>query len=334
MVKTTGTPYNLHESKFLPSATIKYSLDGGGNVGLIAGYHALQAGIQVVGLCEALPECGGYKVHADKIKRLGVPIYTIALGTPEGRIQVIDEFGMPQTLDVPPDTETLDKIADVTGAQAFDAPSAGDLKAVYDNLESRIGYTEQVQEVTFVLVAAGLILVVLGAGAAALWFGRRAPRLVRGVVVAAGNSNTDASTASPANCAGVITVGAVGRGGARAYYSNYGPLVDVSAPGGDQSLAGSLMMLEGSVVTIVALSTLLAWAAQAQVSQDWTRTVPGTYGDMIALDQADNAYVAGLTSSANFPLASPLQSSFRGGKRLAVADLLHGFAVVPGQRFD
>ena len=49
---------------------------GGGNVGLIAGYHALQAGIEVVGLCEALPECSGYKVHRDKLARLGVPIYT------------------------------------------------------------------------------------------------------------------------------------------------------------------------------------------------------------------------------------------------------------------
>ncbi len=49
---------------------------GGGNVGLIAGYHALQAGIEVVGLVEALPECGGYKVHEDKLKRMGVPIYT------------------------------------------------------------------------------------------------------------------------------------------------------------------------------------------------------------------------------------------------------------------
>ena len=48
---------------------------GGGNVGLIAGYHALQASIQVVGLCEALPECSGYKVHKDKLARLGVPIY-------------------------------------------------------------------------------------------------------------------------------------------------------------------------------------------------------------------------------------------------------------------
>ena len=49
---------------------------GGGNVGLIAGYHALQAGINVVGLAEAMPQCGGYKVHSDKLKRLGVPIYT------------------------------------------------------------------------------------------------------------------------------------------------------------------------------------------------------------------------------------------------------------------
>ena len=49
---------------------------GGGNVGLIAAYHALQAGIHVVGLIEALPEVGGYQVHANKIRRLGVPIYT------------------------------------------------------------------------------------------------------------------------------------------------------------------------------------------------------------------------------------------------------------------
>jgi sarcosine oxidase subunit alpha len=54
----------------------KLFIVGGGNVGLIAGYHALQAGIDVVGLVEALPECGGYKVHKDKLVRMGVPIYT------------------------------------------------------------------------------------------------------------------------------------------------------------------------------------------------------------------------------------------------------------------
>lgn len=53
----------------------KLFIIGGGNVGLIAGYHALQAGIIVAGIAEALPSVGGYKVHADKIRRLGVPIY-------------------------------------------------------------------------------------------------------------------------------------------------------------------------------------------------------------------------------------------------------------------
>jgi len=54
----------------------KLFIVGGGNVGLIAGYHALQAGMGVVGLVEAMPECGGYKVHKDKLVRMGVPIYT------------------------------------------------------------------------------------------------------------------------------------------------------------------------------------------------------------------------------------------------------------------
>ena len=56
--------------------TNKLFIVGGGNVGLIGAYHALQAGIDVMGIVEALQKCGGYKVHLDKIKRLGIPIYT------------------------------------------------------------------------------------------------------------------------------------------------------------------------------------------------------------------------------------------------------------------
>lgn len=48
---------------------------GSGNVGLIAAYHALQAGIAVVGICDILRKASGYKVHADKIQRMGVPIH-------------------------------------------------------------------------------------------------------------------------------------------------------------------------------------------------------------------------------------------------------------------
>jgi Ca-activated chloride channel family protein len=109
---------------------------------------------------------------AQRAKTLGVPIYTIALGTPNGTVQVQDQFGQTQTLDVPPDTATLKQIASITGGAAFNAPTAKDLASVYANLESRIGYTQEKQEVTFALVGAGLLLVVLGAGLSAVWFGR------------------------------------------------------------------------------------------------------------------------------------------------------------------
>jgi sarcosine oxidase subunit alpha len=49
---------------------------GGGNVGLITAYQAIQAGIEVAAVIEALPVCGGYRVHHDKLARLGVPIHT------------------------------------------------------------------------------------------------------------------------------------------------------------------------------------------------------------------------------------------------------------------
>ncbi|MES2317944.1 MAG: S8 family peptidase [Pseudomonadota bacterium] len=58
------------------------------------------------------------------------------------------------------------------------------------------------------------------------------------VIVAAGNDGQDASGSSPANCAGVVTVAATTKAGGRAYYSNFGAIVDVAAPGGDSRVAG------------------------------------------------------------------------------------------------
>ena len=49
---------------------------GAGNVGLILAYQLLQAGVEVKAIVEALPKIGGYFVHAAKVRRCGVPIYT------------------------------------------------------------------------------------------------------------------------------------------------------------------------------------------------------------------------------------------------------------------
>ena len=55
------------------------------------------------------------------------------------------------------------------------------------------------------------------------------------IVVSAGNSNVQASQATPANCSGVVTVAATGIGGGKASYSNYGSVVTLAAPGGDSA---------------------------------------------------------------------------------------------------
>lgn len=59
------------------------------------------------------------------------------------------------------------------------------------------------------------------------------------VVVAAGNENQNASNSNPANCSGVVTVAATDRAGNRAYYSNYGSVVDVAAPGGETNVSAA-----------------------------------------------------------------------------------------------
>ena len=61
------------------------------------------------------------------------------------------------------------------------------------------------------------------------------------VVVAAGNSTSDASNFTPANCDNVITVAATGHTGSRAYYSNYGTSVEIAAPGGDAQLGKTIL---------------------------------------------------------------------------------------------
>jgi sarcosine oxidase, subunit alpha len=49
---------------------------GAGNIGVIVAYQLLQAGVDVAGIVEAAPKIGGYFVHAAKLQRYGVPIYT------------------------------------------------------------------------------------------------------------------------------------------------------------------------------------------------------------------------------------------------------------------
>jgi Ca-activated chloride channel homolog len=165
---TEGTPSadpSAPEASADPTPTASGSSEPGVDETPVIATVLLSDGANSVGSLEPLPA-------AELAAALDVPIYTIALGTADGTVTVPDELGVPRTLNVPPDTETLAQIAELTGARAFEAPTAADLAQIYESLGSRIGYTTETQEITQWFAAAGLLLVVSGAGLAAHWFNR------------------------------------------------------------------------------------------------------------------------------------------------------------------
>ncbi|MEX2658493.1 MAG: VWA domain-containing protein [Acidimicrobiales bacterium] len=90
----------------------------------------------------------------------GVPVTTIAFGTDAGTIEYQGE-----TLPVPVNSGDLAALADATGGSAFEAATGEQLRGVYEDIGSSIGYTEEDREVGEVFVggafAAALVASVL-----------------------------------------------------------------------------------------------------------------------------------------------------------------------------
>jgi Ca-activated chloride channel family protein len=105
---------------------------------------------------------------AQRAKAAGVPIYTVALGTPDGVVQAPDG----QLLQVPPDPDALRQIADTSGGRAFTAQDSDALDSVYETLGSRIGTKKEKKEVSAGFAAAGLFLLGGAAFTSLRWRGR------------------------------------------------------------------------------------------------------------------------------------------------------------------
>jgi Ca-activated chloride channel family protein len=104
---------------------------------------------------------------AGTAKRLGIPIFTVALGTDEGVIP--GGFGGQP---VPPDPETMRRIAAASGGKAFTVRDAGQLDKVYSQLGSQVGTKQEHREITAGFAAGGLVFL-LGAMVLSLrWSGR------------------------------------------------------------------------------------------------------------------------------------------------------------------
>jgi Ca-activated chloride channel family protein len=104
--------------------------------------------------------------------RLHIPIYTVALGTSSGQIQVPRRGGGTRTQAVPPDPKSLAQIARAAGGQAFTARTATGLKQVYEKLGSQLGHREEKRQVTSAVAGGGLLVLLAGAALSLGWFGR------------------------------------------------------------------------------------------------------------------------------------------------------------------
>jgi Ca-activated chloride channel homolog len=113
-------------------------------------------------------------VQAERARQLHVPVYTIALGTANGVLRQPNAFGGMRIQPVPPDPDSLARIAETSNGRFFQAPTSQNLTAVYDSLGSRIGFRFEHREVTVAFTAAGLLLLA-AAGALRARRGARLP---------------------------------------------------------------------------------------------------------------------------------------------------------------
>ena len=119
---------------------------------------------------------------ADLAKEAGIPVYTVALGTPDGTLDFgaggggfqggAAPFGG-RRVPVPPDPDTLRAIASRTGGEFFAAQSAKSLQSAYEKLGSSLGRKPGQSEITYGFLAGAAFLLVAAGLLSALW----SPRL-------------------------------------------------------------------------------------------------------------------------------------------------------------
>lgn len=109
---------------------------------------------------------------AREAARQRIPFYTVALGTSEGTIEVERPDGSMVTRPVPPDVETMRRIATVSGGRTFSADAGDELATVYERLGSRVATRDEKRQISSAFAGGAAVLLLVGGGLSLVWFGR------------------------------------------------------------------------------------------------------------------------------------------------------------------
>lgn len=101
--------------------------------------------------------------------KANVPVSTISFGTPDGFIEL---DGQPGPISVAVNPGALEKIANATNGTAFTAATGAQLKKVYADIGSSVGYTSEQRDITTTFVGASMAVLFAAAALSQLWFSR------------------------------------------------------------------------------------------------------------------------------------------------------------------
>jgi Ca-activated chloride channel family protein len=145
-----------------------------GALGLVDGRGAHAAPAAIVLLSDGTSTHGREPLPlADEAARRKIPIYTVALGTDAGTIQVDTPSGTRER-PVPPDRETLRRLAAGSGGRYFEADDSPELSEVYERLGSQVGMRDEQRDVSAAFAGGGALLLIAGGALSLHWF-RRLP---------------------------------------------------------------------------------------------------------------------------------------------------------------
>ncbi|MFB7933105.1 S8 family serine peptidase [Streptomyces sp. NPDC056039] len=145
------------------------------------------------------------------------------------------------------------------------------------------------------------------------------------VVVAAGNENQNVSNSSPANCNNVISVAATNRAGSRASYSNFGSLVDISAPGGETRTSSA-----NGILSTLNSGTKTPSSENYAAYQGTSMATPHVAGLAALLKSANSALTPAQIESAIKANARALPGTCSGGCGAGLADAAKTVQAVKG----